>query len=78
MKTEFNAHGRHFESIYSCLEIEINSDGDAARVRSSYEGSSGIVNSVAKWQEIKYTLSGSPYVTFRGTRYHLDKFLRVK
>ena len=31
---------------------------------------------VGRWQRIKWTLGGSPYVVHNGKRYHLDKFYR--
>lgn len=30
-----------------------------------------------RWQAIKYTKSGDPYITIKGRRYRLDEFMRV-
>lgn len=29
------------------------------------------------WQEVKYTRAGAPYVTYKGVRLLLDKFMRT-
>ena len=30
-----------------------------------------------RWQEIKYTMKGNPYIVHYGRRYHLGEFMRV-
>lgn len=32
---------------------------------------------VGKWQAVKYTVSGIPYITHNGRRYRLDNFYRL-
>lgn len=73
----FQASGAYCDSFTSCFEIEINPDGDAARVRFSYVRRDGSYKySGSRWQRVKWSAAGDPFVTFRGRRLSLDLFER--
>ena len=51
----------------SVMLIEINNDGDQARI--------GGVS--PRWQDIKFNLNGDPYVTHYGQKHYLSEFQRI-
>lgn len=53
------------------IEIMLNDSGDAAIYR-------WFGKMAQRWQEIKYTLTGRPYITVASRRYHLDEFMKVR
>ena len=75
----FITDGVYFISVYSCYKIETSLDGDAARVKYSYysELQNKEIETPAKWQVIKYTRKGDPFVTFKGKKLMLSDFQRV-
>lgn len=72
----FTTHGAFCDSLYTAYEIELSTDGSRARVRYSTETTNGIQYTRPRWQEIKFTRSGNPFVTYNHKRLHLDNFLR--
>lgn len=77
-KGNFKVHGIYCTSAYTCYKVQINESGDAARVKYSYysEIKGKEIETPAKWQKIKYSRKGDPFVTFRGKRLLLDKFMK--
>ena len=77
-KESFNICGVYCDSVYSCLLLQINEGGDAARVKYSYYNTKAgkEIETPAKWQSIKYDRTGNPFVTFRGKRLKLDNFMK--
>ena len=71
----FRINGVCFRDYYRALYIQVSNDGNMARIAES-EGRHAAYK-VRRWQTIKYTKGGEPYVTFDGRRYKLDMFLRV-
>lgn len=66
------------DSLYSAYLLAVDPSGDRAAVVYSFQRSDGTENRTrARWQEIKYTRAGRPFVTFRGRRLSLDLFMRV-
>lgn len=65
------------DSVYSAYLLAVDASGDRAAVVYSFQGSAGEVRTRARWQQIKFTRSGCPFVTFRGRRLSLDLFMRV-
>lgn len=74
----FKVHLIYCDSVYSCYKVQINEGGDAARVKYSFysELQNKEIGTPAKWQTIKYTRKGDPFVTFRGKRLLLDNFMK--
>ena len=70
---EFRIDGTYCVSTYGGYELEVSRDGSCARVRSDFDGK---VSKNPRWQEIKYTKNGEPFVTFYGKRMKLDNFIR--
>lgn len=70
----FTTHAFYCVSTFGGYEIELSADCSAARVRSNFDGK---ISPRPRFQEIKFTLSGDPFVTFYGRRLKLDNFLRV-
>jgi len=68
MKDEFITHGYLTLSNSGGLEIQINNDGDYARLR--------YYDKVSRWQRIKSRANGKYYVTYYGRVYPLDWFIR--
>ena len=52
----------------SVMLIEINDDGDQARIGGNSP----------RWQDIKFDLNGDPYVTHYGQKHYLNEFMSVK
>lgn len=77
-KDKFIIDGVFCDSVYSCYKLQISQNLDAARVKYSYYNSiqGKEVETPAKWQKIKYSRKGDPFVTFRGKRLLLDKFMK--
>jgi hypothetical protein len=75
-KDIFTTHGVYCDSVYTAYEIEISKDGSYARVRYSITTTNSIQYSRPRWQEIKFTRSGVPFVTYNHKRLQLDNFLR--
>lgn len=75
-KDTFITHGVYCDSVYTAYQIEISKDGSYARVRYSIETTNGTQYNRPRWQEIKFTRSGNPFVTYNHKRLHLDDFLR--
>ena len=73
-KNPFRATGYLCISNHGGYEIETSRDGNAARVRIN---SGDKTSPHPRWQEIKYDSKGDPFVTFKGRRLRLDKFMRV-
>ena len=75
---KFKVHLIYCDSVYSCYKVQINEDGDAARVKYSYYNSKEgkEIETPAKWQTIKYTRKGDAFLTFRGKRLLLDNFMK--
>ena len=66
------------DSAFSALYLEIANSGDAVRVMYEYAKSSEeTIKKVSRWQQIKYTKKGEPYIMYMGRRYSLDNFLRI-
>lgn len=74
---KIHVHAAHCDSIWSAFLLEMSPDGDGARVQRSVQKTHGESLSPARWQAIKYTRRGDPYVTYRGRRLHLDLFMRT-
>lgn len=72
----FKTHGVYCDSVFTAYEIEISEDGSGARVRYSIETTNGIQYTRPRWQDIKFTRSGNPFVTYNHRRLKLDNFLR--
>jgi len=72
MEKEFKTHGAYILSNTNSLLIELSNCGDGARLKLSDK------NNVGKWQQIKYNNFGDPFVTYYGTKYYLNEFIRVK
>lgn len=53
------------------VEVMLNDSGDAAIYR-------WFGKLAQRWQEIKFTLKGRPYITIANRRYHLDEFMKVR
>ena len=71
MKNEFKTHGIYTLSNTNSLLIELSHCGDGARLKLSDK------NNVGKWQEIKFTKFGDPFVTYYGVKYYLNEFMRI-
>lgn len=72
----FTIHGVHCDSNFTAYEIEISKDGSRARIRYSIGTINGIQYTRPRWQDIKFTRSGNPFVTYKHKRLNLDNFLR--
>jgi hypothetical protein len=70
--SQFQTHGICTLSNTAALAIEINNSGDGARVKLVC----GDVISRPKWQEIKYDMEGTPFVTWKGSRFDLGEFTK--
>ena len=58
-------------------ELEVSRDGGSARVRYTYQKKDGVFYSKhPRWQEIKFTAKGEPFVTYDGRKLMLDNFIR--
>lgn len=73
-KNDFRATAFYCVSNWGGYEIEISRDGSSARIRASFGDK---VSPSPRWQEIKYSSVGDPFVTFNGRRLMLDNFTRV-
>ena len=74
----FIQHAYFCDSAFSALYLEIANSGDAARVMYEYAKSSEeTIKKVGRWQQIKYTKKGEPYIVYMGRKYGLDNFLRI-
>ena len=67
---EFTTHGYLTISNHGGFEIAISLDGDDARLK--------YFDKVSRWQEIKLSMAGESYVTYYGTRYNLDEFMKIQ
>lgn len=76
IKDIFTIQGVFCDSNYSAYEIEISKDGSGARVRYSIGTAEGIQYTRPRWQKIKFTRTGNPFVTYKHKRLYLDNFLR--
>ena len=66
------------DSVYSAYLLAVDPSGDRSAVVHSFERSDGTeTRTRARWQEIKYTRAGRPFVTCRGRRLSLDLFMRL-
>lgn len=74
---KINFRFAYYDSLWSAFLLEVSPDGDGARVQRSVQKAHGESLSPARWQAIKYTRRGDPYVTYRGRRLHLDLFMRT-
>jgi hypothetical protein len=72
MKT-FKTHGVLPTANCGGYEIQLNDDGQQARVRYNI----GYGTTKYRWQLIKYNEEGEPFVTFRGKRLMLGWFMKV-
>lgn len=79
MKDKFITHGVMPVTNWYVYELQISEDGSMARWRFS---SSDTVKAQGRWQEIRYTKAGKPFI-YRNTPDHgkitlyLDDFMRV-
>lgn len=73
MKTTFQTHAVLPTCQVGGYELEMNKDGQQARVRYNI----GYGTTSAKWQLIKTDNDGRPFVTFRGKKLLLDWFMSV-
>lgn len=81
-KSPFIRHGYRSITLLTARYIQISKDGSAARWQdSTYIGSlDKYIGKQGRWQEIKYTKSGRPYIMYtcrcRKHKEYLDNFLR--
>ena len=82
-KSPFIRHGHRIITILTARYIQISNDGSAARWQdSTYIYSlDKHIEKQGRWQEIKYTKDGRPYIMYarggyRKHREYLDNFLR--
>ena len=77
----FKACGVFNLNIMHAVLIEISNDGSMARYCDSRYTSALTINTYGRWQEIKYTKSGKPYIRQRthgqDRRLYLENFMRV-
>lgn len=78
-KSIFKAHARLCLNIQTYIDLQVSIDGSMARYKVSfyqpakelYEESRG------RWQEIKYSKRGLPYITWYNRRLYLADFCKV-
>lgn len=70
----FRVSGHCSINPLSPLLIQISDDGEGARLGEFCRPDNF---KVYRWQKIKYTKGGAPYVVWHGRRYHLDLFMRM-
>lgn len=68
---DFEVHAVLCLSNYGGIGLMINESCEAVRWQ-WYDN-----KPTKRWQAIKYTRSGDPYVTIKGRRFRLDEFMRV-
>jgi len=76
---KINYQATYNDTLFSAYLLEISSDGSCARVQRSVDTRSGedLSPRNPRWQEIKYTRRGDPYVRCRGRRLRLSLFMRT-
>ena len=83
-KSPFIRHGYRSITLLTARYIQISNDGLAARWQdSTYIGSlDKYIEKQGRWQEIKYTKDGRPYIMYacrhRKHREYLDNFLKCR
>ena len=70
----FRVSGHCSINPLSPLLIQLSKDGERARLGEFCRPNNF---KVYRWQKIKYTKGGAPYVVWHGRRYHLDLFMRM-
>lgn len=68
---DFKVHAILCLSNHGGIGLMIDESGEAVRWQ-WYDD-----KPTKRWQAIKYTRSGDPYVTIKGRRFKLDEFMRV-
>ena len=67
-KSCFTRHGFHCLSNHGGMEIQLSTCGESARLK--YYGKK------SRWQQIKFSRSGIPFVTYYNRRFLISAFIK--